>query len=186
MPPTEPSRKLRRRANRPALSRRQLRKGKLSPELLAAARSGILTKANTAKGTQGRQAVDRVKGYEPRARRTVPGETVRARLGHEVAVSRSISALLDDPPRFEVLHGVTRLDVKRIARYHEVTRQLVNRRSYRGKTMTPSASGTLSASGARCRRASDCCPTPMRSSHSSKPSGQRTALSSCTRSPDRE
>jgi hypothetical protein len=52
---------------------------------LAAARRGVLTRTNTAKGTQGRQAVDHVKGYAPRAARTAPGETVRARLGHAPA-----------------------------------------------------------------------------------------------------
>jgi hypothetical protein len=85
MPPRKPPPEFRRRANRPALSRRQLGKGKLSPELLAAARRGVLTRTNTAKGTQGRQAVDRAKGYAPRAARRAPGETVRARLGHAPA-----------------------------------------------------------------------------------------------------
>ncbi|MGA3353845.1 MAG: hypothetical protein ABSD85_11755 [Acidimicrobiales bacterium] len=130
------SRELRRQAKRPALSRRRLRNGRLSPALVDAARRGVLTDSNTTRGTQGRQAVDRF-AYSRRAAGTAPGETVRARLGHEVAVSRSISALLAGPARFEVLEGVTRLDAKRIARYHEVTRQLVNRRSYRGKVMTP-------------------------------------------------
>jgi hypothetical protein len=116
MSPAEPSRKLRRRANRPALSRRQLRKGKLSPELLAAARSGILTKANTAKSTHGRQAVDRVKGYEPRARRTVPGETVRARLGHAPAPEVVWSAVSTTAGVIEIL-TTTRRASSRVGAY---------------------------------------------------------------------
>jgi hypothetical protein len=85
MPPRKPPAEFRQLASQPALSRRQLRKQKLSPKLLDAARRGVLTRTNTAKGTRGRQAVDHVKGYAPRAARTAPGETVRARLGHAPA-----------------------------------------------------------------------------------------------------
>ena len=124
-------RDLRRKANRAGTPRRRP-----PDDLVTAARRGLLTRSNTKPGTKGRQAADAA-AYSRRAADTAPGETVRARLGHEVAVSRTISALLESPPRFEVLEGVTRLDAKRIARYHEVTRQLLNRRSYRGKVMTP-------------------------------------------------
>jgi hypothetical protein len=124
-------RDLRRKANRAATPRRHP-----PDDLVAAARRGLLTRANTKPATKGRQAADAA-AYSRRAAGAAPGETVRARLGHEVAVTRSISALFADPPRFKVLQSVTRLDAKRIARYHELTRQLVNRRSYRGRVMTP-------------------------------------------------
>ena len=110
------SRDLRRQSGRPALSRRQLRKGKLSPELLAAARSGLLTKTNTAKGSQGRQAVDHIKGYEPRARRTVPGETVRARLGHAPAPEIVWSAVPTTSGVIEIL-TTTRRESSRVGSY---------------------------------------------------------------------
>ncbi len=124
-------RDLRRKANRTATPRKRP-----PDDLVAAARRGLLTRSNTKPATKGRQAADAAI-YARRAAGAARGETIRARLGHEVAVSRSISALLANPPRFEVLENVTRLDAKRIARYHEVTRQLLNRRSYRGKVMTP-------------------------------------------------
>jgi hypothetical protein len=117
-------REFRRRANRPALSRRQLRKGKLSPELLAAARSGVLARMNTAKGTQGRQAVDRVRGYEPRARRTIPGETVRARLGHAPAPEVLWSAVPTTSGVIAVL-TTTRRESSRVGVYgHDVALRL--------------------------------------------------------------
>jgi hypothetical protein len=56
----------------------------LPPALLARARRGELTRANTEPGSPERSAVDRVV-YERRRARTVPGETVRARLGHAPA-----------------------------------------------------------------------------------------------------
>jgi hypothetical protein len=119
-PRPELPREFRRRANRPALSRRQLRKGKLSPELLAAARHGVLTKTNTAKGSQGRQAVDRVKGYAPRAARTAPGETVRARLGHAPAPEVVWSAVPTTSGVIEVL-TTTRRESSRVGAYsHDV------------------------------------------------------------------
>jgi hypothetical protein len=120
MPPRESPPEFRHRANQPALSRRQLRKGRLSPELLAAARSGALTKATTAKGSQGRQAVDRIKGYEPRARRTVPGETVRARLGHAPAPEVVWSAVPTTSRVIEIL-TTTRRESSRVGVYsHDV------------------------------------------------------------------
>ena len=120
MPPRKPLPEFHRRANRPALSRRQLRKGRLAPELSAAVRSGVLTKANTAKGSQGRQAVDRVKGYEPRARRTVPGETVRARLGHAPAPEVVWSAVPTTSGVIEIL-TTTRRESSRVGVYsHDV------------------------------------------------------------------
>jgi hypothetical protein len=119
MPPGKQS-QLRRLASQPALSRRQLGKGRLSPDLLAAARNGVLTKANTAKGSQGRQAVDRVKGYEPRARRTVPGETVRARLGHAPAPEVVWSAVPTTSGVIEVFTA-TRRESSRVGVYsHDV------------------------------------------------------------------
>jgi hypothetical protein len=119
MPPGKQS-QLRRLASQPALSRRQLSKGRLSPDLLAAARNGVLTKANTAKGSQGRQAVDRVKGYEPRARRTVPGETVRARLGHAPAPEVVWSAVPTTSGVIEVFTA-TRRESSRVGVYsHDV------------------------------------------------------------------
>ena len=116
----KPPFELRRQANRRALSRRQLRKRKLAPELLAAARSGVLAKTNTAKGTRGRQAVDRVRGYEPRARRTAPGETVRARLGHAPAPEVVWSAVPTTSGVIEIL-TTTRRESSRVGVYsHDV------------------------------------------------------------------
>jgi hypothetical protein len=120
MPPRKSPPKLRRLAGRPALSRRQLWDQKLSPELVAAARTGLLTKSSTAKASQGRQAVDRVKGYEPRARRTFPGETVRARLGHAPAPEIVWSAVPTTSGVIEVLTA-TRRESSRVGAYsHDV------------------------------------------------------------------
>ena len=120
MPASEPPRELRRLARRPALSRRQLRKGKLSPKLLDAARRGLLTRANTAKRTRGRQAVDHVKGYAPRAARTAPGETVRARLGHAPAPEVVWSAVPTTSGVIEVM-TTTRRESSRVGAYsHDV------------------------------------------------------------------
>ena len=119
-PRPELPRELRRQANRPALSRRQLRKGRLSPSLVEAARHGVLTRTNTATGSQGRQAVDRVKGYAPRAARTAPGETVRARLGHAPAPEVVWSAVPTTSGVIEVL-TTTRRESSRVGIYsHDV------------------------------------------------------------------
>jgi hypothetical protein len=119
-PRPELPREFRRRANRPALSRRQLRKGKLDPELLATARHGVLTRTNTVKGSQGRQAVDRAKGYAPRAARTASGETVRARLGHAPAPEVVWSAIPTTSGVIEVL-TTTRRESSRVGAYsHDV------------------------------------------------------------------
>ncbi len=71
---------LRRSANRPAGPRTR----RPSARLMAAARGGLLTDANTRKGTAGRRAVDRVV-YErrlARGRRRAPTTTARAAAGH--------------------------------------------------------------------------------------------------------
>jgi hypothetical protein len=88
--------------------------------LLDAARRGVLTRTNTAKGSQGRQAVDHARGYAPRAARTVPGETVRARLGHAPAPEVLWSAVPTTSGVIEVL-TTTRRESSRVGVYsHDV------------------------------------------------------------------
>ena len=114
---------LRRQAVRPALSRRQLGKGKLPPELLAAAHSGVLTKTNTAKGSQGRQAVGRVR-YErtaAKARKEHPDRPVRAAF-HATGRPPARAAVLylrdaADQPIALYDAEMSRRDVHRSARY---------------------------------------------------------------------
>ncbi|MGO9910346.1 MAG: hypothetical protein ACLPQS_04175 [Acidimicrobiales bacterium] len=122
-----PPRSLRRRADRPGLSRRQLAKGKLPPELLAATSRGGLTKANTRPGTQGRQAVDRVKGYSPRVARH-PELTARQAAGHEapsdVLPVVTFFAVLGAAPTVLADVTVSRRDVRRVARYLGLVGQL--------------------------------------------------------------
>jgi hypothetical protein len=72
-------RDLRRKANRAGTPRRHP-----PDDLVAAARRGLLTRSNTKPGTKGRQAADAA-AYSRRAADAVPGETVRARLGHTPA-----------------------------------------------------------------------------------------------------
>jgi len=136
MPPrnrqaAEPPPETRRQANRPALSRRQLRKGQLSPVLVEAARRGVLTDSNTAKGTQGRQAVDRVTGYQ---RRVVshPELTARQAAGHEAPgdVLPTVTFFAQLGILAVVLDSVTvsRRDARRVGRYLSLVAQLTEGR----------------------------------------------------------
>jgi hypothetical protein len=123
----KPPPNLRRWANRPALSRRQLGKGRLASELIDAARRGDLTKANTAPGTQGRQAVDKVKGYAPRVARR-PELTARQAAGHEAHGDRlpivTFYAQLGAEPTLLEDVTVSRLAVRSVARYLGLVGQL--------------------------------------------------------------
>ena len=122
---------LRRQAARPALSRRQLGKGKLPPELIAAARRGVLTRTNTVRGTQGAQAVDRVKGYRSRVAQH-PELTARQAAGHEalgdVLPVVTFYAQLGAGPAVLVDVTVSRRDARRVGRYLSLTGQLTEGR----------------------------------------------------------
>jgi len=130
-PRPELPRALHRQAARPKLSRRQLRKGKLPPELLDAARRGLLTKTNTAKGSQGRQAVDRVKGYQPRVAHH-PELTARQAAGHEMPGDLlpmvTFYAQLGAGPAVLVDVTVSRRDARRVGRYLSLVAQLTEGR----------------------------------------------------------
>ena len=96
----------------------------IPPGFLSRARSGELTRRNTAPGTPERSAVDRVT-YLRRASRRAPGETVRARLGHEpAATGRAMPVLFDDPPRWVEFDDLSRAEARRIGRYLNLARQL--------------------------------------------------------------
>ena len=99
------------------------------PSCSLAARSGVLTKTNTAKGTRGRQAVDRAKGYEPRVVRH-PELTARQAAGHEAPgdVAPTLSLFTGDPPgpRLVVIEGASRRDTRRAGIYMQATRQLAD------------------------------------------------------------
>ena len=114
--------KLRRQATRPALSRRQLSRGKLPVELLNAARGGLLSDSNTARGTQGRQAADAA-AYRPRARRTSPEESVRERLGHAPAPTVTWSEVPTTTDLREITTE-TRRQSSRVGLYSEDVRLL--------------------------------------------------------------
>lgn len=63
---------------------------------------------------------------------------MRARLGHDRAGRfRTMSVLLDTPPRSELLSELSRGEARRVARYGEVVRQLLYQGRYRGAVMTP-------------------------------------------------
>ncbi len=95
----------------------------IPPGFLSRARSGQLARRNTAPGTPERSAVDRVT-YLRRASRRDPGETVRARLGHEpAATERAMPAMLDDPPRWVEFDDLSRAEARRIGRYLNLARQ---------------------------------------------------------------
>jgi hypothetical protein len=122
-----PTPDLHRRAKRPALSRRQLRKGRLASDLIDAARRGDLTKANTAPATQGRQAVDKVKGYAPRVARHHE-LTARQAAGHDAPGDRlprvTFYSQLGAEPTLIEDATVSRLAVRSVARYLGLVGQL--------------------------------------------------------------
>jgi len=98
------------------------------PELLAAARRGDLTDANTQKGTPERRAVDRVKYVKRKEAR--PGITARQALGHPARgdTTPQISLLVADPPRFLIIDALSRRDLTRAGRYEELVKRLENGR----------------------------------------------------------
>lgn len=103
---------LRASANRRARPRRPP-----SQRLRDAAAAGLITRGNTRRGTAGRQAAD-AEAYRRRLA-TRPGRTARERAGHEAhgAPERVMLALLDGPPRWAELHGLSRGEARRVARY---------------------------------------------------------------------
>ena len=116
-------RSLRRGANRRG------RRGQAPPaSLREAAAAGVLTRGNTKPGTRGRQAVDRLIYEERQAAGARKGlGRGRASAGHEApgGQARSMSTLLDRPPRWTVLEDVTRGEARRLARYDAMMSNLV-------------------------------------------------------------
>ena len=110
-------RELGRKANRAATPRKRP-----PDDLVAAARRGLLTRSNTKPGTKGRQAADQVT-YRSRVAERALGETARQRLG-VVPTERSMPAMFDDPPRWEELDRLTRLEARRLGRYWHLVREL--------------------------------------------------------------
>jgi hypothetical protein len=83
-----------------------------------------LTRRNTQPGTPERQAVDRV-AYLRRLERNL-GLTARQAAGHPKPDDRlpSISLMVEAPPRFLVVEGLSRADTRRAARYEGLVGQL--------------------------------------------------------------
>lgn len=96
----------------------------IAPGLLARARQGELTR-KTASTAEERSAVYRVE-HEAQETRRRRGETRREALGHPRGQSTlpSISAFVDQPPRYVVLENVSRRDAARLGRYDNLVRQL--------------------------------------------------------------
>ena len=108
----------------------------IEPDLLSRARRGRIPRPTKAERVARRQgelppersvevsAFDRAL-YERRAASRAPGETVRARLGHErPGAGRSMPALLDTPPRWADFDGLARAEARRLGRYWHLVRQL--------------------------------------------------------------
>jgi hypothetical protein len=116
---------LRRLANRKGVLRRPPTD---RSRLTDAARVGILTTGNTKRGTRGRQAVDRVTRLRRKAAR--PGLTARQALGHRSPsdLPSQISLMVDGPPRFIIVEGLTYRDLKRAGRYDSLVGKLQEHR----------------------------------------------------------
>jgi hypothetical protein len=102
------------------------------PDLLAAARSGRLTRANTWPGTPERRAVDRSVYLRRRAAR--PSATARESLGHvppgSIAPTASFFAERVEGGPLTLLVGVAirRADLRRVARFDAAVEALRRRR----------------------------------------------------------
>jgi len=94
------------------------------PDLLDRARRGELTRGTTRPGTPERQAVDRITYL--RRRESRPDLTARQALGHPSSKDKApkISLMVDDPPRFVILEGLNRADLRRAGRYDHYVQQL--------------------------------------------------------------
>jgi len=94
------------------------------PVLLDRALRGELTRGNTRPGTPKRQAVDRITYLRRRERH--PQLTARQALGHPSPrdVAPRISLMVEDPPRFVILEGLNRADLRRAGRYDHYVQQL--------------------------------------------------------------
>jgi len=110
-------RALRRKANGEATPRKRP-----PDDLIAAAQLGLLTRSNTKPHTRGRQAVDAVT-YRARAADRAEGETARERLG-VVKSTRSMPAMLDNPPRWVDLDNLSRAEARRLGRYWHLVKEL--------------------------------------------------------------
>jgi hypothetical protein len=97
---------------------------KHNPALLDSALRGELTRRNTRPGTPERQAVDRITYL--RRRESRPDLTARQSLGHPSSKDQApkISLMVEDPPRFVVLEGLNRADLRRAGRYDHYVQQL--------------------------------------------------------------
>ena len=93
-------------------------------QLLARAHRGELTRANTAQGSEERRAVYRATYLRRRDARF--GLTARQALGHAAPadVLPSISVMVDNPPRYLILEGLSRRDTRRAGRYEGLVAQL--------------------------------------------------------------
>ena len=111
--PIPPS--LRRSANRPGGPRTR----RPSPRLIEAARAGVLSDANTRKGTAGRRAVDAVTYDRRQARgRRLGVATARAAVGHGGALpSASITAMFRNVG-FATVENPTAAERRRLARWN--------------------------------------------------------------------
>jgi len=116
---------LRRLANRKGIPRRPPTD---RSRLNDAARIGLLTSDNTKKGTRGRQAVDRVTRLKREAQH--PDLTARQALGHRSPsdTPSQISLMVDDPPRFVIIEGLLRRDLRRAGRYDSLVGKLEEHR----------------------------------------------------------
>jgi hypothetical protein len=96
----------------------------VDPDLLARARVGGLRRSNTTVGTPERRAVDRV--IYVRRRERYSELTARQALGHPALTDTlsTISLMVDDPPRFVIVEGLIRRDLRRAGRYDHLVRQL--------------------------------------------------------------
>lgn len=96
----------------------------LPPALLQKVRSGRLTRSNTSPGTPERQAVDRVAYLRRRTRH--PHLTARQATGHYGHPERPprISLMVGEPPRFLILEGLSRSQLRRAGRYGDLVSKL--------------------------------------------------------------
>ncbi len=102
----------------------------IDPELLKAARQGILTRSNTRKGTAERRAVDRATYLE--RRKAHPELTARQAAGHEGPgdIPPSATVFVQTPSGPVILFDaqLSRRDVRRAGRYLSLVGQLAEGR----------------------------------------------------------
>ena len=96
----------------------------IDTELLLRVYRGELRRSNTQPGTPERRAVDRVTYL--RRRRRHPELTARQALSHPAPMDTApaISLMVDGPPRFIIIEGLSRGDLRRAGRYQNLVRLL--------------------------------------------------------------